>query len=48
MVAIASWTAGQAIDRGIAPQVVASATGIAMLLPIVAWSFAMRMWRGES
>ena len=48
MVAIASWTAGQAIDRGIAPQVVASATGIAMLLPIVAWSFALRMWRGES
>jgi MFS family permease len=48
MVAIASWTAGQAIDRGIAPQVVSSATGIAMLLPIVAWSFAMRMWRGES
>jgi MFS family permease len=48
MVAIASWAAGQAIDRGIAPQVVASATGIAMLLPIVAWSFALRMWRGES
>jgi len=48
MVAIASWTAGQAIDRGIAPQVVASATGIAMLLPIVAWSFAMQMWHGES
>jgi MFS family permease len=48
MVAIASWAAGQAIDRGIAPQVVASATGIAMLLPIVASSFALRMWRGES
>ncbi len=48
MVAIASWTAGQAIDRGVAPQTVAIATGVAMLIPIVAWGFALRLWRGES
>jgi MFS family permease len=45
MIAIASWTAGQAIDHGIAPLTVASATGVAMLVPIVAWGVAMQMWR---
>lgn len=48
VIAISAWTAGQAIDRSVSPRIVASATGAAMLVPTVVWSFALRMWRDKS
>jgi MFS family permease len=44
----ASWVAGQAIDFGVSPPAVASATGAAMFLPISAWGYAMRLWNSGS
>lgn len=48
VLAAAAWIAGQAIDAGMSPRAVAAATGAAMFLPIVAWAFALRLWRSGS
>ncbi len=45
MLAIAAWAAGEALDLGWAPRTVATATGVAMLVPVLLWTFAMRLWR---
>lgn len=47
VLAAASWIAGRAIDGGLAPRTVTAATGIAMLVPMVAWALAMRLWRTD-
>ncbi len=47
VLAISAWLAGWAIDRGIAPSAVASATGLAMAIPVVGWAIAMRMWKQQ-
>lgn len=45
VIAISSFGAGQAIDRGVGLRTVALVTGCAMALPAIAWTFALRMWR---
>jgi predicted MFS family arabinose efflux permease len=45
MVSVSSFAAGQAVDRGIDVRMVATATGIVMLLPVAAWMVAGRVWR---
>jgi len=47
VLATATWVAGQVIDAGIAPQMVAVGTGIAMLVPTVIWAMALRWWFRE-
>jgi predicted MFS family arabinose efflux permease len=43
--AISSFAAGQAVDRGVDVRTVAVATGIAMLIPAGAWVVAGRAWK---
>ena len=44
VLAAATWVAGQSIDAGVSPRAVAVATGVAMLIPAVLWTFALRFW----
>ena len=48
VLAAATWIAGQAIDAGASPRVVAVGTGAAMFVPAVLWALALRLWRSES
>jgi hypothetical protein len=41
-------SAGWAIDRGYSPQTIATGTGLAMLLAVGIWAFALRLWRSDS
>jgi predicted MFS family arabinose efflux permease len=43
--AIGAYFTGFVIDRGIAPRLVATATGFLMLIPAGAWAIAMRLWK---
>jgi predicted MFS family arabinose efflux permease len=43
--AISSFAAGQAVDRGVDPRTVAAATGVIMLVPAAAWLIAGRAWK---
>lgn len=43
----ASYAAGVTIDMGIAPRSVALATGLLLVAPIIAWLFALRLWRSD-
>jgi hypothetical protein len=43
--AVSSFAAGFAVDRGIGVRTVAVATGVAMLMPAGAWLIAGRAWR---
>jgi MFS family permease len=45
-IAIGAYVCGIFLDRGVSVQVVASATGIIMLLPAVLWAWAMKADRG--
>ena len=45
VIAVSAWTVGQAIDNGISPRIAATATGAAMIVPIVLWTLAMRLWK---
>lgn len=42
-----SYLAGVLIDGGIAVRAMAAATGAIVLLPALAWYFALALWRGE-
>jgi predicted MFS family arabinose efflux permease len=44
-IAMAGALAGMLIDRGVGVRTVAFATGVAMLLPALAWFWALRLWR---
>ena len=44
-VAMRSNTAGMLIDRGISAFGLAAVTGPVMLIPAVAWLWALRLWR---
>jgi len=46
VIAVCGYVASLAIDRGIAVRTVALCTGIAMLVPALAWLWTMRLWRG--
>ena len=43
----AAWSGGQLIDHGLAPRALASAAGLAILLPAVAWWWAQTLWARE-
>jgi MFS family permease len=45
VIAVSGYVASVAIDRGIAVRTVALCTGIAMLVPALAWLSTMRLWR---
>jgi MFS family permease len=46
MMAVMSSAAGVLIDRGVSPFGLAALTGAVMLIPAVAWLWALRLWRG--
>ncbi|HVP54797.1 MAG TPA: MFS transporter [Candidatus Eisenbacteria bacterium] len=48
ILAVATWTAGQAIDFGVPPRAIAFGTGMAMVLPSAFWAMALRWWRPKS
>ncbi len=43
--AASSFLAGVLVDRGVPAARVAMFTGVAMLVPVVAWAWAQRYWR---
>ena len=43
-----SYLSGVLIDLGVSVRMVAMGTGAVVLLPFLAWSLALRLWRGES
>jgi hypothetical protein len=43
--AVSSFAAGRAVDRGIDVRTVAVVTGVVMLVPMGAWLIAGRAWR---
>ena len=47
-IAVTSFLAGIAIDAGVGVRVVAFSTGVAMLLPVAAWFWALRLWRDKA
>ncbi|HKW99803.1 MAG TPA: MFS transporter [Bryobacteraceae bacterium] len=47
-IAVTSFLAGIAIDAGVGVRVVAFSTGVAMLLPVAAWFWALRLWREKT
>lgn len=47
VIALSGYLAGMAIDFGVGVRIVAFATGAAMLLPAIAWFWALRLWREE-
>ncbi len=42
---VASYLAGSLVDVGVTVRMLAAATGVLALLPAVAWSFGLRLWR---
>jgi MFS family permease len=44
---VVSYTAGVLIDRGSSPQTLATITGLIVLVPALAWAFALRMFRTD-
>jgi len=42
---VASYAAGHLLDAGVTVRALAAATGLLALLPAVAWSFGLRLWR---
>jgi len=47
ILAAASFTAGQLVDRGVGVRTVAAGTGLVMLLPAALWMAAGRAWKRE-
>jgi hypothetical protein len=47
IMAVSGILASVAIDRGAAVRTVAFCTGVAMLMPALAWFWAMRLWRDK-
>jgi hypothetical protein len=45
--AIGAYVTGVLLDHGASPRGVALGTGIFMLLPTLAWAFALRLWNQE-
>jgi hypothetical protein len=48
MMSIASYSTGVATDWGVSVRAIAAATGIFALVPAIAWSFGMRIWKGDA
>jgi MFS family permease len=46
--AAGAYLTGLLLDHGVAPRAVALGTGLVMLLPAVAWAFALRLWNEKS
>jgi MFS family permease len=47
-IAIGAYVCGMLLDRGVSARVVASATGLLMLLPAILWAWAMSLGKNES
>jgi predicted MFS family arabinose efflux permease len=47
-IAIGAYLCGMLLDRGVSARVVASATGLLMLLPAILWAWAMRVANAKS
>src|SRR5215469_13993869 len=47
LLALVTWIAGQSIDHGVSPRIVAMGTGAAMFLPAAIWAMALRLWRSR-
>ncbi|HEU0120956.1 MAG TPA: MFS transporter [Bryobacteraceae bacterium] len=47
MMSIMSTAAGTLIDQGMSPFGLAAVTGAVMLIPAIAWTFALRLWRHQ-
>jgi hypothetical protein len=45
MLSIASFAAGRLADSGVPVRTLATWTGVAMFIPVVAWIVASRSWR---
>lgn len=45
VIALSAWLAGEAIDRGVSPRLVAMAVGAAMVIPTMLWASALRLWK---
>ncbi len=45
--AVVSYTSSIFVDHGISVRTVAFVTGLAMLLPAIAWALALRLWKRE-
>jgi MFS family permease len=43
-----SYVAGQLIDTGIAPRLIAAGTGVLMIAPTLAWAAAQKLWRSAA
>ncbi len=48
VLAASTWIAGRTIDAGVSPRAVATGTGVAMLVPVITWALALRLWRAEA
>lgn len=48
VLAASTWIAGITIDAGVSPRAVAVGTGVAMLVPVILWALALRLWRAEA
>ena len=46
--AAVSYVSGMVVDKGVDLRTVAVATAIGMLVPALAWAFALRLWRRDS
>jgi hypothetical protein len=44
----ASYSAGLFLDRGVSARDVALATGLVAIVPAVAWSVGLRLWRRDA
>ncbi|MBI2688074.1 MAG: MFS transporter [Acidobacteria bacterium] len=47
MMAVMSTAAGALIDRGVSPFELAAFTGAVMVIPALAWLYALRLWRDD-
>jgi hypothetical protein len=45
IIAFSSFSAGYLVDHGLTVRTVAAGTGLAMLVPALAWAWAQRLWR---
>jgi predicted MFS family arabinose efflux permease len=46
-IAVGAYLCGFFLDRGISARVVATATGLIMLVPAGLWAWAMRLWKAR-
>ena len=48
VIALSAWLSGIAMDKGVSPRIVASAVGVSMIIPILLWASALRLWKQDA